>query len=208
VATDAWVRQTAAVVLDAFQAARAQGVWCRVRGQGSRSRAWPGTLAVDSGPWTDLLWHRPEDLTVEAAAGMTVAALNELLRPAGRWFPVGLPDGDHDTLGGLVGAGLSGLWSGYGPVRDRILGLRAVTPGFGPVTLGAAVVKSVAGYPMPRLYWGTGGTFGVILSLTLKVAPLPRGGWPQHRAAPVAPEEWPALAGPVRQLLDDGWPAG
>jgi len=119
-------------------------------------------------------WSVP-DFIVEVDAGRSWLALNQELAERGQWLPVGVPDGAPDTVGGLVAAGLTGVWSGgYGPVRDRILAMTVATPAFGVVRLGAPVVKNVAGYNLWRLYWATHGTFGIILTATWKLAPLPR----------------------------------
>lgn len=189
-----------------FEEARRCGQTVLARGAGRRLGQVPDNMRVL--PMQDfggILDFHPEDLTVEVAAGTSLAALNAELEARGQWFPVGLPDGDDDTLGGLMSMGLAGLLSGYGAVRDRVLGLRAVTPAFGEVRLGAGVVKSVAGYNMPRLYWGSRGAFGVVVALTLKLAPRPKTALGTV-VVPVATDAYATWWPDVEAVLDAGWP--
>ena len=196
----------AARVLAEFEQARASGRRLLARGSGLRiGSAAADWRVVSMRETAGVRRHHPEDLTVEVGAGTTLLELDRYLEPFGQWFPVGIPDGGDDTVGGVVGAGLLGVESGYGPVRDRLLGLVAVTPAFGVVRLGASVVKSVAGYNMPRLFWGSRGAFGVILAVTLKLAPRPRA--PMRTAIrPVDLNDWPTWHPPVIGVLDAGWP--
>lgn len=119
-------------------------------------------------------WSVP-DLTVEVDAGLPWEDLNRRLAQHGQWLPVGVPDGAPDTLGGIVSAGVNGVWTGgYLSIRDRILSMTVAVPAFGVVRVGAPVVKNVAGYNLWRLYWATRGTFGIVLTITWKLAALPR----------------------------------
>ena len=132
-------------------------------------------LLWSSAPYRDIRQWAADDLMVEAEAGLSVPELNQVLAARGQWLPAGMPDGGPDTLGGLVGAGATGAWTGgYGPVRDRVLAMSVATPAYGVVRIGAPVVKNVAGYNLPRLYWGTGAVWGIVLAVTWKLAPWPR----------------------------------
>lgn len=151
----------------------------RIQGLGNRQRESEiaGTPYVMT-DWNSIVSYEPADLVVTAGAGMAVSALNELLAAHEQWIPLRVPDGKDDTLGGAVAAGVDGLWhGGYGPFRDRVLGLRVVTPGLGPIQLGSHVVKNVAGYNVSRLLIGTRGALGVITEVTLKVSPRPPMSW-------------------------------
>ena len=119
--------------------------------------------------------YHPADLTVTIGSGMRLSSLHALLSESRQWFPLRAPDGGDDTVGGAVSTALDGYFrGGYGPLRDRILGLRVVTPTFGPIAVGARVVKNVAGYNLARLFTGIRGALGIITEVTLKVSPLPR----------------------------------
>jgi FAD/FMN-containing dehydrogenase len=168
--------RAAGAVAAAAATARREGRRLLARGAGLRldpAAAAPARV-VDMRPYNRVVRWAPEDLVAQVEAGATVAEVNRILADAGQWIPAGLPDGGDDTLGGLLAAGLDGFWrTGFGPLRERVLALTVWTPAFGVVRVGAPVVKNVAGYNLPRLYCGSLGAFGVILDVTLKLAPRP-----------------------------------
>lgn len=132
----------------------------------------PQSLSVRD--WSYVAEYHPEDLVVTAGAGTHLSYLNQTLNNHNQWLPLAPIDGGDDTVGGAVAVGLDGWFrGGYGPLRDRILGLRVVTPAFGPLSIGSQVVKNVAGYNLPRLFIGTRGALGIITEVTLKVSPRP-----------------------------------
>lgn len=166
-----------------FAEAKRLGYRLRVVGRGQRTRSAEASAAVQTislATWDQLVGYEPADLMVTVEAGMSISALNRRLADAGQWIPMTAADGVDDTVGGAVAAGLDGIWrGGYGPLRDRVLGLRVLTPGFGAIQVGAQVVKNVAGYNLPRLFMGSRGAMGVIVRVTLKVSPVPpvRRAW-------------------------------
>jgi glycolate oxidase FAD binding subunit len=115
---------------------------------------------------------QPDDLTVVVAAGTPVADLEEELN-RGRQTAV-LPEWPGAaTVGGVVATGTSSYARlRYGPTRDRVLEVRAVTGDGRVVKGGGRVVKNVTGYDLPRLYTGSLGSLGVITSVCLKLWPL------------------------------------
>lgn len=119
--------------------------------------------------------HEPADLTFTCEAGVTLEAASRVLAHRGQTIPVGHPDPGRATLGGLVAFGWVGLGRGlFGPLRDRVLEVRAVTGAGRAVRGGGKVVKNVTGFDLPRLLCGSLGTLGVLTELTLKVQPTPR----------------------------------
>lgn len=151
----------------------------RVQGLGHRGLGEPKPgIEYSIRAWDRIVSYEPSDLVVTVEAGLTVSALNQVLAEYEQWIPWWVPDGKDDSLGGAIAAGVDGLWQGgYGPFRDRILGLRVLTPGFGAVHVGSRVVKSVAGYNLPRIFIGTRGALGAITEVTLKVSPRPPMSW-------------------------------
>jgi glycolate oxidase FAD binding subunit len=121
-----------------------------------------------------LVEHEPGDLTVTVEAGMTVAALQSALRERGQWLSLDPPDAARATIGGIVAANASGPRRHlYGTLRDLLIGLTVVTADGAVVHGGGKVVKNVAGYDLPKLFVGSYGTLGVIVTVTLKLRPLP-----------------------------------
>src|SRR5207249_4600534 len=121
-----------------------------------------------------LVEHEPRDLTATVEAGMTMAALQSPLRARGQWLSLDPPDPAQATIGGVIAANASGPRRHlYGTARDLLIGVTVVTGDGVVVRGGGKVVKNVAGYDLPKLFVGSHGTLGVIVSVTVKLRPLP-----------------------------------
>lgn len=121
-----------------------------------------------------LIDYQPDDMTVTAEAGMTLAQLQRLLAAKGQRLALDPAHPERTTLGGLVAANPDGPWrAAFGTVRDHLLGLEAVVPDGTRFKAGSRVVKSVAGYDLPKLFVGSYGTLGAVTQVTLRVRPLP-----------------------------------
>lgn len=123
--------------------------------------------------------HHPEDLIVTAPAGMTVAELADRLAIEGQALPLDAPEGG--TIGGLIAHGSAGpRLHGRNLPRAWVLGADTVLGSGTAQRIGARVVKNVAGYDAVRLWCGSRGTLGLLLSVTFKVAPSPEA-WVEFR---------------------------
>src|SRR6478736_3214743 len=105
------------------------------------------TVCIDAGVVT----YDPDDMTVTALAGTTVAELDAAVGEAGQ--EVSLDPRSRDaTIGGVLAAGLSGIRRlRHGPLRDTLLEVRFVDGCGTLVKGGGPVVKNVTGYDLPRL---------------------------------------------------------
>jgi|GEM_PF-3892305 len=114
----------------------------------------------------------PENLSATFLAGTTIRAVDDALAPYGLWWPV---DARPDrTLGAVLATGGPHPGrTGYGPVRDWVLGLEVILAGGARMHLGGQTMKNVAGYDLTRLFIGSGGTLGVIGAATLRLLPRP-----------------------------------
>ena len=121
-----------------------------------------------------VLDYTPADMTITAEAGLTVAALQDVLAREGQWLPLDPPCPAHTTIGGLVAADLGGAFCGsQGRVRDFVIGLGAITADGRAIRAGGKVVKNVAGYDLMKLLTGSLGTLAVLTEVTFKVRPKP-----------------------------------
>jgi glycolate oxidase FAD binding subunit len=121
-----------------------------------------------------LIDYQPDDMTVTAEAGMTLAELQARLATHGQRLALDPAQPEATTLGGLVAANPDGPWrAAFGTVRDQLLGLSVAAPDGTMYKSGSRVVKSVAGYDLPKLFTGSFGTLGAITQVTLRVRPLP-----------------------------------
>ena len=152
-----------------------EGMRLAVWGGGShRSIGYPTDpqLVVSTSGFTGVAEWEPDDLTVVVGAGTHVAELEAHLATRGQTAV--LPEvAGHATVGGVVATATSAYRRlRYGPTRDRVLEVRAVTGDGRIVKGGGRVVKNVTGYDLPRLYTGSLGSLGVITSVCLKLWPL------------------------------------
>lgn len=118
----------------------------------------------------------PGDLTLVVGAGARIADLESKL--AGENQTAVLPEvPGASTVGGAIAAGVSALRRGrlYG-TRERILETTVVTGDGRIVRSGGRVVKNVTGYDMHKLNVGAFGSLGVIVSVCMKLWPVPPAG--------------------------------
>lgn len=115
----------------------------------------------------------PDDLTIVVGAGARVADTEAMLRE--RQQTMVLPEHPGEaTIGGILASGVSSLRRGrLYPTRDRVLETIAVTGDGRVVRSGGRVVKNVTGYDLSRLHVGAFGSLGVIVSVCLKLWPVP-----------------------------------
>ncbi len=154
----------------------------------------PPDLVVSTLGLAGIIDWEPDDLTVVVGAGTTVTDLEgELGTRQQSAVLAEWPGGG--TVGGAVASATSGYRRlRYGPIRDRLLEVRAVTGDGRVVKGGARVVKSVTGYDLPRLYTGSLGSLGVITSVCLKL-------WPLTEAVATVRVDTPEAAGAVHRPL-------
>lgn len=129
-------------------------------------------LVVSTAGFSGIEAWEPDDLTLVVGSGTPVATLEAELA-AGRQTAM-LPErAGGATVGGVVATATSGYRRlRYGPTRDRLLEVRAVTGDGRIIRGGGRVVKNVSGYDLPRLYTGSFGALGVITSVCFKLWPL------------------------------------
>lgn len=117
--------------------------------------------------------HDAENLTLTAAAGLSVAEANRHLAARHQMLAIAHADSPR-TLGGAVAANaLAPKRLLYGEVRDQLLGLRVALPDGSLVRYGRKVLKNVAGYDMNKLFLGSQGLLGVVVEATCKLFAVP-----------------------------------
>ncbi len=118
--------------------------------------------------------YEPADLTLTAGAGTPMREVSAALAANDQFAPFDPPFVLERSLGGLVADGASGpLWTGYGELRNHVLGLTVVTGDGRVLRLGGRVVKNVAGFDLIKPMTGSRGSLGVIVSVCLRAFPLP-----------------------------------
>jgi glycolate dehydrogenase FAD-binding subunit len=118
--------------------------------------------------------HEPGDLTCTVAADVPLAELQRVVARGGQMLALDPPGGDGMTVGdAFATAGFGPRAHRYGPPRDLVLGMTVRLADGTVARAGGRVVKTVAGYDLPKLFTGAQGRLGEILELTLRLHPLP-----------------------------------
>jgi glycolate oxidase FAD binding subunit len=159
-----------------------------------------------------ILRHDPAELVLTARAGTPLAEIEASLAAHRQRLPFEPPHfGTRATLGGTVACGLAGpARAAYGPLRDHVLGVRVLTGDGRALRFGGEVMKNVAGYDVARLMAGSFGMLGVLLDVSLKVLPAPRGErtLAQELDEPAALARLAGLGGGALPLTAGAWTDG
>ncbi len=114
----------------------------------------------------------PDNLTLSAAAGTTIAEARSRAEAVGRILPIDPGHPAQATIGGVVATGDQGARAaGYGGLRDVVLGVRATLADGSAVKFGGRTMKNVTGYDMTKLFVGSFGILGVITEVTFRLLP-------------------------------------
>jgi glycolate oxidase FAD binding subunit len=131
-------------------------------------------VAIDLSGLDRIVEYEPEDFTLTAEAGVTLASLRAALAARNQELPLEAPRAARATLGGAIAANASGARRlRFGAPRDRILGARFVLGDGTLARTGGKVVKNVAGYGLHRMLCGSRGGLAIVTEASFKVAPAP-----------------------------------
>lgn len=122
--------------------------------------------------------HNAGDLTAVLQAGVPLARAQEVFAAEGQMLaldPALGPGSDRSaTIGGVIATGDCGpLRHRYGAPRDLVLGMTVALSDGTIARSGSKVIKNVAGYDIAKLFSGAFGTLGLILSVNVRLHPLP-----------------------------------
>ena len=164
--------------------ASADGQTVRLRGGGTKLD-WGATgpesrIEVCTARLARVVEHNTGDLTAVLEAGVRLADAQERFAAAGQMLALDPPltgagSSEPDaTIGGIVASGDSGpLAHRYGAPRDLVLGMTVALSDGTIAQSGGKVIKNVAGYDLAKLFAGSFGTLGLILSVNVRLHPLP-----------------------------------
>jgi glycolate oxidase FAD binding subunit len=152
-----------------------------VRIVGGASKPWGRTVAdpdveVHASGLNRILEHNEGDLTAVLEAGVPLGRAQQQFAAAGQMLALDpyLGASHEATIGGILATGDSGpLRHRYGAGRDLVLGMTVALSDGTIARSGGKVIKNVAGYDIAKLFCGSLGTLGMILSVSLRLHPLP-----------------------------------
>jgi glycolate dehydrogenase FAD-binding subunit len=164
----------------ALSAAAAGGEAVRIVGGGSKAGWGAQGAAPDVELSTDglgrVLEHNAGDLTAVLEAGVPLAQAQRQFAAAGQMLALDpfLGRDREATIGGVLATADCGpLRHRYGAPRDLVLGMTVALSDGTVAKSGGKVIKNVAGYDLGKLFTGSFGTLGVILSVSVRLHPLP-----------------------------------
>jgi glycolate oxidase FAD binding subunit len=171
-------------IVAAIAAAAEAGTPLAIAGNGGKSgllRPVQAAKTLSTGGLTGISLYSPQELILTAGAGTAVADIAAATAAKGQHIISEPPDlsafygtAVAPTLGGMVGANLSGprrvMW---GATRDHVMGLAAINGRAERIHSGGRVLKNVTGLDLCKLLTGSYGTLAVITEITLKVLPAP-----------------------------------
>jgi glycolate oxidase FAD binding subunit len=176
----------------------------------------PVAVELETGGLARILAHNEGDLTAVLQAGVPLAEAQALFREKKQMLALDPPlgEGDAATIGGLVATADSGpLRHRYGGVRDLVVGISIALSDGSLAKAGGTVIKNVAGYDLGKLFAGSYGTLGLIVSVNVRLHPAPTGN-ATVVAASDDPDRLAAAAALLAGLpleadsLDVGWNDG
>jgi glycolate oxidase FAD binding subunit len=163
------IEKLAKIVADAA----ASGAKLELRGGGTKADigAPHEARTLDMTGFMGILDYDPAELVLTAGAGTPLSVIEAAVTERSQMLAFE-PYGEGATIGGIVAASVSGSRRlSRGPVRDHLLGFRAVSGRGEAFVGGAKVVKNVTGYDLPKIIAGSWGRLAALTEVTLKVLP-------------------------------------
>jgi glycolate oxidase FAD binding subunit len=123
--------------------------------------------------------HNDSDLVATTGCGIKLSEFQTALKEKNQSLPIDPPHLERGaTIGGIIATNDSGprrlrYGTAHGTMRELVLGIKIIRPDGEIAKAGAKVVKSVAGYDIPKLYIGSLGTLGIIIETTLRLYTVP-----------------------------------
>lgn len=158
-----------------LRTATAEGWHVRVQGLGTWNPAdAPADFALTTERFNGAIDVAPADLVATTGAGIRWDQLRSQLAEHGVWVPSD-PPGEDRSVGSVIATATAGpLRTGFGPLRDHLLGLTLVAGDGRIIRVGGRVAKNVAGFDVTKLATGSFGALGVITSVNFRLRAVPR----------------------------------
>jgi glycolate oxidase FAD binding subunit len=136
-------------------------------------------IVISTNRFNRIIEHNDSDLVATAECGIKLAEFQPALREKNQSLPIDPPHLERGaTIGGIIATNDSGprrlrYGTTHGTMRELVLEIKIIRPDGEIAKAGAKVVKSVAGYDIPKLFVGSLGTLGIIIEATLRLYTIP-----------------------------------
>ena len=112
-----------------------------------------------------------DDFYITIGAGFPLREVNTILKESKLWLPhAGLPY--VGSVGGAIAGALNSLYVTHElPLKKYFIKAEIVTPEGEIITPGSVSFKSVSGYDIVKIYCGSWGLLGMVISATFRVMP-------------------------------------
>ena len=132
------------------------------------------SICVDVNRMNRIVRISEEDGDVTVEPGVRWEDLNRQLAAKGSRFFFPIDPGPTAAIGGMVACGCSGTNAvRYGTMKgDHVLNLTVVLPSGEVITTRSRARKSSVGPDLTKLFLGSEGTLGIVVSATLRLAPV------------------------------------
>ena len=112
-----------------------------------------------------------DDFYITVGAGFPLREINKKLEESNLWLPhAHLPY--VGSVGGAIAGGLSSMYETHDfPLKKYFIKAEIVTPQGEIITPGSICFKSVSGYDVVRIFFGSWGLLGMIISATFRIMP-------------------------------------
>jgi FAD/FMN-containing dehydrogenase len=136
----------------------------------------PGQLILALDRMRSILELNPVARTATVEAGVTLEQLQQAVVPFGLAPGIDLGARGSATIGGMVSTNAGGMDAfRHGTMRQRVLGLEAVSADGRVVDELRRVRKNNSGLPLWQLFIGSEGTLGVVTRVVVDLVPAPAG---------------------------------
>ena len=121
-----------------------------------------------------------DDFYIKIGAGFPIREINKILQPSKLWLPhAGLPY--VGSVGGAIAGALSSKYVTHElPLKKYFIKAEIVTPDGEIINPGSVSFKSVSGYDIVKIFCGSWGLLGMIISATFRI--MPREGSEEYQA--------------------------
>lgn len=161
----------------------------------------PALVYADLGAFDRVIEYSIPDQVIHVETGITLGDLRKTLVANQQWWPVFLPD-DWTVLDAIHYGDAGATEYRFSSVRDLVLGCTVVTSSGAAITCGGKVVKNVTGYDMTKLFIGSRGAYGAVISAQLRLYALPSHASTLQWSA----SEYPDVAQIAKKLVQSGLP--